>query len=98
MEETDLRFWFVFFQGGYATHIVLNQDNLVKIPDFLIEKYSKNNEFLQISAAIPLQAMTAHYLVTSAAPVQKGKKRQIFSDIVFFSKNLHTFFWSEITD
>lgn len=49
--------------GGYATHAVLPADRLVAVPEGL--------DAVKAAAAM-LQGMTAHFLVESTYPVQKG--------------------------
>lgn len=48
-------------QATYAEHFVVNQAQAVRVPEEISD---------EVAAAIPLQGMTAHYLVKSTFPVQ----------------------------
>jgi NADPH:quinone reductase len=49
--------------GGYAEQVVLAADRAVGVPEGID---------LQVAAAVILQGLTAHYLVTSTYPVREG--------------------------
>ncbi|MEV6201363.1 quinone oxidoreductase [Streptomyces sp. NPDC051771] len=50
--------------GGYAQRALVPADSAVRVPDGVTD---------QIAAAVPLQGITAHYLVTSTYPVKEGE-------------------------
>ncbi len=50
--------------GGYAQRALVPADASVRVPDGVTD---------QIAAAVPLQGITAHYLVTSTYPVKEGE-------------------------
>ena len=49
--------------ASYASHVVANAEMLMSVPDDIA---------LDTAAAIPLQAMTAHYLITDTYPLGPG--------------------------
>lgn len=51
--------------GSYATRVVLPADRVVAVPDGVE---------LDVAAALPLQGMTAHYLVTDTYPLADGTR------------------------
>ncbi|UJP38807.1 quinone oxidoreductase family protein [Cellulomonas palmilytica] len=51
--------------GSYAELVVVPQRELLHVPDGVDD---------EVAAALPLQGMTAHYLVTSTAPVEPGTR------------------------
>lgn len=50
-------------QGSYATRVVVPAAGAMRVPDGIDD---------ELAAAIPLQGLTAHYLVTSTYPVRAG--------------------------
>lgn len=50
-------------RGSYAELVVVPAEQALPVPDGVE---------LEVAAAVPLQGMTAHYLVTSTFPVQRG--------------------------
>ncbi len=50
-------------QGAYATDVVVAAETALPIPE---------NMDIDVAAALPLQGMTAHYLVTSTFPLEPG--------------------------
>ncbi|MAJ88544.1 MAG: NADPH:quinone reductase, partial [Acidimicrobiaceae bacterium] len=51
--------------GSYAGHVLAPTDALLSVPDGVS---------LDIAAAVPLQGMTAHYLVSDTKPLQPGDR------------------------
>ena len=51
--------------GSYAGHVLAPADALLSVPDGVS---------LDIAAAVPLQGMTAHYLVSDTKPLQPGDR------------------------
>ncbi len=50
--------------GGYAQRALVPADSSVRVPDGVTD---------QLAAAVPLQGITAHYLVASTYPVKEGE-------------------------
>ena len=51
--------------GSYAEQVVVPARNLMKVP---------GDVSMEVAAAVPLQGMTAHYLVKDAFPLAAGDK------------------------
>jgi len=64
-------------QGSYCTHLITTTETLMHIPKKLFDNKQQNNQELdlqnfKIAAAIPLQALTAHYLCRSVYNVSNN--------------------------
>jgi NADPH2:quinone reductase len=63
LSEGDAVAWAMVPGAGYAERVVVGADRLVAVPDAVD---------LETAAAVMLQGMTAHYLVTSTLPLSEG--------------------------
>lgn len=55
--------WAMVPGGGYAEHVVVPANRVVRVPDAVPD---------EVAAALMLQGLTAHYLATSTYPVRPG--------------------------
>lgn len=61
----DTRVAFNSARGAYASKVVIDAEDAMFVPDYIP---------LSTAAALPLQGMTAHYLIRSVFPVTEGTK------------------------